>query len=66
MKSAHAPMPPAEAPAPDASVVQARLDRLFRNHDRDDPNDWATALLRRYVEDYRLQRDGDVQAGVAP
>ena len=45
-----------EAPAPDPEAVQARLDHLFRdNHD-----DWATGLLRRYVEDYRLQR------GVAP
>jgi hypothetical protein len=44
------------APAFDAPAVQARLDRLFRANDRDDGIDWATGLLRRYVEDYRLQR----------
>jgi len=40
----------------DAAAVQARLDTLFRRHDRDDDNDWAGNLLRRYVEDYRLER----------
>jgi len=45
---------------PDAAAVQARLDYLFRKHDRDDDSDWGTGLLRRYVEDYRLER------GVAP
>ena len=49
-----------EAEAPDPEAVQARLDHVFRNNDRDDHEDWATGLLRRYVEDYRLQR------GVAP
>lgn len=42
---------------PDSSAVQARLDRLFRRNDRDDHADWATGLLRRYVEDYRLRRE---------
>jgi len=42
--------------APDATAVQARLDVLFRRHARDDDNDWAGNLLRRYVEDYRLER----------
>ena len=44
--------------APDAAAVQARLEILFRRHDRDDDNDndWAGNLLRRYVEDYRLER----------
>lgn len=47
-----------DAPAPvDATAVQARLDYLFRNNERDDHNDWATGILRRYVEDYRLQRE---------
>ena len=47
-----------EAPAPiDAAAVQARLDHLFRNNERDDHNDWATGILRRYVEDYRLMRE---------
>lgn len=44
------------APA-DSGQVQARLDHLFRNHDRDDDNDWATGILRRYVEDYRHGRE---------
>jgi hypothetical protein len=44
------------APAFDAQAVQARLDRLFRANDREDHADWATGILRRYVEDYRLQR----------
>ncbi|MBQ5963517.1 hypothetical protein [Massilia sp. ZL223] len=48
------------AEAPDPAAVQARLDHVFRNNDRDNHDDWATGLLRRYVEDYRLQR------GVAP
>ena len=41
---------------PDTAAVQARLDVIFRRHDRDDDNDWAGNLLRRYVEDYRLER----------
>ncbi|WP_036170032.1 hypothetical protein [Massilia sp. 9096] len=44
------------APAFDAQAVQARLDYLFRANVRDDHADWATGILRRYVEDYRLQR----------
>jgi hypothetical protein len=45
-------------PAPAAAAdVQARLDHLFRKNDRDDNEDWATGLLRRYVEDYRHGRE---------
>ena len=44
-------------PPPDPDAIQARLDHLFRKHDRDDLGDWATGILRRYVEDYRLQRE---------
>ena len=53
------PILPAAAPAPpvDPEAVQARLDVLFRGNDRDDHADWATGILRRYVEDYRLQRE---------
>jgi hypothetical protein len=43
--------------APDPAVLQARLDHVFRWHSRDDENDWAAAVLRRYVEDYRLGRE---------
>jgi len=46
-----------DAPEHDAAAIQARLDQLFRHNDRDDHNDWATGLLRRYVEDYRLGRE---------
>ena len=46
-----------EAPPIDPVAVQARLDHLFRQHDRDDLGDWATGILRRYMEDYRLQRE---------
>ena len=41
----------------DPEAVQARLDHIFRKHDRHDLGDWATGILRRYVEDYRLQRE---------
>jgi hypothetical protein len=47
---------PAAAPI-DPEAIQARLDHVFRKHDRDDLGDWATGILRRYVEDYRLQRE---------
>jgi uncharacterized protein YbjT (DUF2867 family) len=33
---------------------QARIDHLFRKNDADSDNDWATALLRRFVTDFRL------------
>lgn len=33
---------------------QQRLDQLFRKNDADSDSDWATALLRRFVTDYRL------------
>ena len=52
-------LPPAGVPqeavaAPDA--IQQRLAHLFRKNDIDNNDDWATGILRRYVEDYRLQR----------
>jgi len=46
------PQPPA-----DPAQIQARLDHLFRRNRRDDNEDWASGLLRRYVEDYRLGRE---------
>jgi hypothetical protein len=52
----HQPEQEAAAPPIDADAVQSRLDHLFRENQRDDHNDWATGILRRYVEDYRLQR----------
>jgi hypothetical protein len=45
------------AAEPEPAAVQQRLDHLFRRNDRDDHADWATGLLRRYVEDYRLRRE---------
>jgi hypothetical protein len=34
-----------------------RLARLFRKNDPDSDADWATGLLRRFVEDYRLGKE---------
>ena len=51
-----APIRRALAPAqPEPAALQQRLDHLFRRNERDDHADWATGLLRRYVEDYRLR-----------
>jgi hypothetical protein len=50
----------------DAEAVQARLDHLFRNNERDDHQDWATGILRRYIEDYRLQHDLEREREVQP
>ncbi|HAT33146.1 MAG TPA: hypothetical protein DCW29_20550 [Janthinobacterium sp.] len=36
---------------------QRRLARLFRKNDPDNDSDWATGLLRRYIEDYRLGKE---------
>ncbi len=47
----------APAPLPEPAALQERLDHLFRHNDRDNHADWATGLLRRYVEDYRLRRE---------
>jgi hypothetical protein len=44
-------------PAIDPAQVQDRLDRIFRKQERDNHGDWATGILRRYVEDFRLQRE---------
>jgi len=35
---------------------QARLDQVFRQNDAHSDSDWATALLRRFVTDFRLDR----------
>ncbi len=53
------PVLAASPPAPpvDPVRVQERLDRIFRKHERDNHGDWATGILRRYVEDFRLQRE---------
>ena len=40
---------------PDPAAIRQRLDHVFRHNERDDHADWATGLLRRYVEDYRLR-----------
>ncbi len=47
-------------PVHDAAVLNARTARLahlFRRHDPDDQNDWATGILRHYMEDFRLERE---------
>lgn len=48
-----------EAPsAEELAAIQerhlARLAHLFRKNDPDSDQDWATALLRRFVTDFRL------------
>jgi hypothetical protein len=43
-------------PAPDPAALQARLAHLFRHSD-DDGSGGATAILHRYMEDYRLGRE---------
>lgn len=44
-------------PAIDPAQVQARLDRVFRRHERGNHADWATGILRQYVEDFRMKRE---------
>jgi hypothetical protein len=41
----------------DPGQVQQRLDRVFRRHERGNHADWATGILRQYIEDYRLGRE---------
>lgn len=43
--------------APDASMIERRIEQLFRKNDMDNHDDWATGILRRYVLDYRLGRE---------
>jgi hypothetical protein len=52
------PVVSGDAPSPpDAPALQARLDHLFRGNERDNEADWATGILRRFIEDYRLERE---------
>jgi hypothetical protein len=44
-------------PPLDAGQVQQRLDRIFRKHERGNHADWATGILRQYVEDFRMKRE---------
>jgi hypothetical protein len=46
----------AAAEAPDHAALEARLAKLFRKQEPRD-EDWATAMLRCYVSDYRLGRE---------
>jgi hypothetical protein len=45
------------AEAPDHAALQQRLAHLFRHSDVDNHDDWATGILHRYMEDYRLDRE---------
>ena len=46
------------APArPDPAMIERRLAKLFRKNDPDNHDDWATGILRRYITDYRLERE---------
>lgn len=40
----------------DTEAVRKRVAHVFRKNDIDNHNDWATGILRRYIEDYRLQQ----------
>jgi hypothetical protein len=48
---------PGQPAAPDEALVEQRLARLFRKNDIDNADDWATGILRRYVQAYRLGRE---------
>lgn len=50
---------PAASPAPasDHAASSQRLALLFRKHKPEEPHDWATSALRRYIEDYRAARE---------
>lgn len=41
----------------DPTLVQERLDRVFRRHERGNHADWATGILRQYIEDFRMKRE---------
>ena len=41
----------------DMGALSARLDQLFRKHNPDNPDDWATGALRHYMSDFRLDRE---------
>jgi hypothetical protein len=40
----------------DEAAIERRIAHLFRQHDPSLEHDWATALLRRYLTDFRLGR----------
>lgn len=41
----------------DSAAVSARIDHVFRKNDPDNADDWATGILRRYIADFRLDRE---------
>jgi hypothetical protein len=43
--------------AVDPVQAQERLDRVFRRHERGNHADWATGILRQYIEDFRMKRE---------
>jgi hypothetical protein len=49
--------PSEEEQALERARRQQRLAHLFRKNQPDDEQDWATGLLRRFVEDYRLGKE---------
>jgi hypothetical protein len=54
-------LPILSADHPEATIdpahIQERLDRVFRKHERGNHDDWATGILRQFVEDFRLGRE---------
>jgi hypothetical protein len=49
--------PPEHTAGIDPAVTQRRLDHLFRTHDADQHEDWASRALRRFITAYRLERE---------
>jgi hypothetical protein len=45
--------------APDQSVIERRLEKLFRKHTTAEAEGdaWATGILQHYITDYRLGRE---------
>ncbi|MEJ7806271.1 MAG: hypothetical protein WKG03_10180 [Telluria sp.] len=49
----------AAADKPDHDAIARRLDKVFRKNDPDNDDDLASATLRGYILDYRLEREID-------
>ena len=45
--------------APDPSLIERRLAKLFRKNAAPEGDDWAINILQRYISDYRLGRENE-------
>ncbi len=43
--------------AAEHAMAVRRLQHIFRKYDAEQDQDWATGILQRYVEDFRLDRE---------